>query len=191
MRNIKNFLLLISSALVIACGTVSNKTGVDLLPAAALNSPSEGIVIVSAGAPEHCTSVATFLSVREVTSKKVVLSVPSIGVDVYVHKSDFADHHGTINALRLPAGSYYFTPSIAGPYIRTIIAPTFEFEVKAGETTYVGELFMTKACALHTIFEVRDQFDRDMTLALKKNPALAGRAALRRLMKPGAPSREN
>lgn len=169
-----------------ACGTVGNKTGVETLAPGALGAADRGIVVLSAGAPERCVSQATFLSLREAASGRVIDSVPSIGVDVYVHKSDFEGHHGTVNAFALPPGSYRLTPSIANPYVRTVSAPTFDFDVKPGETTYVGELFMTKACALNTSFEVRDRFERDMALAAKKNPAIAGRAAVKRLLRDGA-----
>jgi len=177
--------------LLSACGTISNKTGIESLPTTAFSASNTGVVLLSAGAPEYCVSQATFLSIRESATKKVVESVPSIGVDVYVHKSDFADHHGTVNAFQLPPGSYYLTPSVANPYIHTLSAPTFEFDVKAGETTYVGELFMTRACALNTSFEVRDRFDRDMALAMKKNAVVAGRTPIKRLLKAGALSRES
>jgi hypothetical protein len=136
-------------------------------------------------------SQATFLSVRDLSTRKVVESVPSIPVDVYVNKSDFTDHHGTVNAFQLAPGTYYLTPSIANPYIRTVKAPTFQFEVRAGETTYVGELFMTQACALNTHYEVRDQYERDMRIAAQKNPAITTRPPVKRLLTSGAPTSES
>lgn len=187
----RSLLAALAVALLSACGTLSNKTGVDTLPPSALGAPNTGVVVLSAGAPERCVSQATFLSVRQLETRKVVDSVPSIGVDVYVHKSDFDDHHGTVNAIALPAGTYYLTPSTANPYVRTISAPTFEFDVKPGETTYVGELFMTRACALDKSFEVRDRFDRDIALAAKKSAAIGGRTPVKRLLRPGARTTES
>ena len=179
-------LCLATLLLASACGSLPNKTSVEALAPAAFGASNTGVVVLSAGAPEHCISTSTALSLRDGSTGKVVESVPAIPVDVYVHKSDFAGHHGTVNALQLAPGSYYLTPSILNPYVRTVSAPTFQFEVRAGETTYVGELFMTRACALTTSFVVNDRYERDMRVAAQKNPAVAKRAAVKRLMTRGA-----
>lgn len=180
-----------ASMLASACGSLPNKTSVEALPSTALSAPNTGVVVLSAGAPQHCMSQATFLSVRHLSTKKVVESIPSIPVDVYVNKSDFTDHHGTVNAFQLVPGTYYLTPSMANPYVRNVKVPTFQFEVRAGETTYVGQLFMTQACALNTRYEVRDQYERDMRIAAQKNPAIVNRTPVKRLLTSGAPSGEN
>jgi hypothetical protein len=136
------------SVLLTGCGSIQNKTGVDRLPPGALSAKDKGVAVLSAGAPEHCISFSTFLILRDLASKKVVESIPSIAVDVYVHKSEFTDHHGTVNALQLAPGTYSFTPKIMNPYVNTVVAPTFEFEIKAGEVAYLGELFMTASCGM-------------------------------------------
>ena len=184
-------LLLATSLLASACGSLPNKTSVETLPPAAFSAPNTGVVVLSTGAPQLCMSTATMLSVRDLSTRKAVESVPAIPVDVYVHKSDFAGHHGSVNALQLAPGTYYLTPSVLNPYVRTVTAPTFQFEVRAGETTYVGELFMTQACALNTSFVINDQYERDMRIASQKNPAVSKRTPVKRLMKRGAPSSES
>lgn len=176
------------SFLLTACGSIQNKTGVDRLPAGALAAKDKGVAVLSAGAPEHCISFSTFLILRDLASKKVVESIPSIAVDVYVHKSEFADHHGTINALQLAPGTYSLTPKIMNPYVNTVVAPTFEFEIRAGEIAYLGELFMTASCGMKSSFVVRDYYERDMQIAVKKNPELSSQPATKRLLKSGPPA---
>lgn len=176
------------STMLTACGSIANKTGVEAFAERAAPSGTSGVVLLSAGAPAHCVSMATFLSVREFATGKVVESVPSIGVDVYVHKSDYASHHGTLNAMQLPSGVYYLTPSVANPYFKTIQAPTFIFEVKPQEVSYVGELFMTTACGTTSNFVVRDQYDRDVTFAKQRNKGFAERPVVKRLLRPGSPT---
>ncbi len=167
------------------CGTISNKTGVDRVTAESLADQSKGIVVLSTGAPTHCISTSTFLSLSDANTRKVVWGLPSIGMDSVYHKSDFQDHHGTVNAVQLPPGKYAFTPVIMNPYVNTITAPTFEFTVEAGEITYAGELFMTASCALKTSFQIRDQYERDTTIARSKSPALTNATFVKRLLTPG------
>jgi hypothetical protein len=189
MASHKVLILSIVSVFLSACGSISNKTGVDRLPSGALFAQDKGVVVFSAGAPERCMAFSTFLTLREIESKKVVDSVPSIGVDVYVHKSDFAGHHGTLNALQLSPGSYSLTPMIMNPYVKSVVAPTFEFEVNAGEVAYLGELFMTVSCGLRTSFVVRDYYERDMPIAMARSPEIATRVAVKRLLRSGSPAR--
>ena len=66
--------------------------------------------------------------------------------------------------------------------------PAFRFEVRAGETSYLGELFMPRSCTLLTAFEVRDQFARDIGLAAAKNPAVTWHPPVRRLLAGAEPA---
>jgi hypothetical protein len=97
--------------------------------------------------------------------------------------SDFQEYHGNVSALQLPAGTYYLSPWMRIGENR--ITPTFVFDVRAGETTYAGELFMTSACTLETYFVLRDQYDRDISVARKKNPAIDTRPMVKRLLRLG------
>jgi len=182
-------LLLVTSLLASACGTVSNKTSVEALPSDAFRASDTGVVVLSAGAPEHCYSMGTFLGLHYLPSGNAVSSAPLILVDGYVHKSDFAGHHGTVNALQLAPGTYYLTPISANPYFRVVTAPIFQFEARAGETTYIGELFMTRSCVLDMDirFVINDQYERDIQVAAQKNPAVTLRTPVKRLTSPGAP----
>lgn len=175
------------SVLLTACGSIANRTSVDRLKPGALAVPDKGVVVFSAGAPERCVSFVTNLILRDRVTKKAVDPDPYLAVDAYVHKSEFTDHHGTLNALQLSPGSYSLTPYVMNPYVKTVIAPTFEFEVMAGEIAYLGEVFMTASCGLKTSFVVRDYYERDMSLAATKNPEFVGLVAAKRLMKSGPP----
>jgi hypothetical protein len=179
-----------SASLLIGCGTMANRAGVGLLPAETVSQPDTGVVLFSVGAPDHCVSTATFLSVVGESNQGPFKS-PPIGVDVYVHKSEFADHHGLVNAIAYPAGKYYFAPHIANPYVSNRQTPTFHFEVVPGELTYIGELFMEQSCALNGRFEIRDQFDRDVAMARAKNATLMSRPVVKRLMQLGQPIRKD
>ena len=191
MMNFQTLSILITLIALSGCGTMSNKSSVEFLSPLAVSAENTGIIVLSVGAPQHCVSTATFLSLHEATTRQPVPRVPTIGVDAYVHKSDFANHHGTLNALELLPGNYYFTPVIANPYIRMVSTPKFEFDVKAGETKYIGELYMTKSCGLSTKFQVRDQFTRDMRLVAQKNPPLAERNISRQLLRSNSAIRQD
>ena len=156
------------------------------MSSSALSSSQSGVVLLTTGAPEHCISMATFLKVFDLASKKATAS-PLIPVDVYANKSEFADHHGTVNAVSLPPGSYYVSPWTANPYVTPIKTPSFAFEVRPGETTYVGELYMTRSCGLSTTFVVRDQYERDVKVASDKNPLFLQRTPVKRLMQSASP----
>ena len=65
--------------------------------------------------------------------------------------------------------------------------PTFDFEVKSGETVYVGELFMTESCHLAKRFVVNDEYDRDIKRAREENPSIAAGTPMKRLLQTMAP----
>jgi len=86
----------------------------------------------------------------------------------------------------LPQGRYFLQPFILNPYVKSLRVPLFYFDVKAGETTYLGEIFMTRSCSMSNQFQVRDEFKRDWQMAIEKNPPLARRDAVKRLTSVGA-----
>lgn len=181
---IQRLAVLVLACVLSACGSMRNRNSPAEFPAEAVRAPDKGVVILSTGAPSHCVSMATQLLVYDRSTKKRVDGGPLIFVDAYVHKSEFASHHGAVNAVLLAPGNYFFAPSIANPYFTGIKVPGFEFRVNPGETVYVGELFMTRSCSTQTTFEVRDHFERDMALARHSNPAIAERAPVKRLLQP-------
>jgi hypothetical protein len=186
--NLSKLLACLCSAFLLqACGTVSNRYSPAELPTGVLSSGQSGVVLVSTGAPQHCISTATFILATDAKTKKATDPIVYIGVDAYAHKSDFNSHHGLVSAFSLQPGSYYFAPAIANPFVRGVKIPTFNFDVRAGETTYVGELFMPTSCSLATSFQVNDMFERDWAIALAKNPGLATRTPVKRLMIVGEP----
>ena len=176
------FLALVVATLLSGCGTMSNRASVVLVPSTALTAEQTGVILLSTGAVQSCTSTATFLDVFDAASKKLVEGRSAVSVDGSFHKSDYPDHHGTLNALVLPAGNYYVSPRIANPYVRAIRTPAFGFSVRSGETTYIGELYMTRSCVSETTFVIRDEYNRDQKLAIEKNPSFAQRTSEKRLM---------
>ena len=184
MNKQKPFVVLGASFIVAGCGSMANRADVSRVSPAALDS-QEGVVIFSVGARSHCISESTFVSIRGADNNAVVPVAP-IGVDVYVLKSEFADHHGLVDGFWLVPGSYYFVPNIANPYVQAESIGTFKFEVRPHETVYLGELYMTQSCGLRTAFVVNDEYERDVQIARKKNPALLKRASVKRLMQKGS-----
>jgi hypothetical protein len=174
------------SFVLTACGTIPNGTGPERLPVDFQPSAGNGVIVFSTGAPDRCVSKATFLQVRHATTKVVLKTAPLVGVDVYTHKSDFADHHGTLNVLEMQPGTYLFTPWLANPYFEATKTPTFEFEVRAGEVAYLGEVFMSRSCSSQTQFVLRDNYDRDMKVVSQKTASSALRAPVKKLLRPGA-----
>lgn len=175
--------LLAATLLASACMSTPNFTGVHRLRPTALAAADSGVVLFSAGAPARCHRLPTSLMLSAVEGGKSPGRVPMIMVDGMVHKSDFTEYPGTLNAIQLPAGTFKLFPHILNPFaIARTPPPFFEFEVRAGETTYAGELFIARSCSESMLFQVRDRFDRDVALAVEKNPGLGARPVVRRLM---------
>jgi hypothetical protein len=165
-----------------ACVARESGVSVRLVDAAAFSSDRSGVIIFSTGATGDCTSFATFLKVLDPATMRVVPDVPLVPVDGLFDKSDFTDHKGTVNALVLAPGKYYLEPWTANPYVVAKKKLAFPFEVTAGETTYLGELFMPRSCSLTTSFVLHDRYARDIALAAQKNPSVAQRTAVTRLL---------
>jgi len=181
---LRNILVALGIVLLSGCGTMVNRASAEFIPTSEFSSIKNGIVLFSTGAPAHCMATATFVHIFDKNTKKMVDGIPPISVDVYVMKSEFTDHHGAVNALSLPAGTYYLSPKIVNPYVYAVKIPAFEFKVISGETTYLGEIFMTQSCALNTRFVIRDEYDRDLKLASSKNSAFLTKTPVKRLFQP-------
>jgi hypothetical protein len=143
---------------------------------------SIGVVVFSVGAPQrHRTNVA-YLLVYPQGSMETVRRMPMVPIDRFSGRSDFADHYGRVHVMQLPPGSYYFSTELMSA--RTRVRPTFLFEVRPGEVTYVGEVFMESGSGPRS-FRIRDEFDRDIVIAREKTLAIQGRDVARRLLQPG------
>lgn len=156
------------------------------LAVAELADPQKGVALYSLGALSSCTAAVTGVRFVDRSAGKLAFDGPSLFIDNRWEKSDFSDHHGTVGALALPAGKYYLTPWIVNPFVVAKNRLEFSFDIVAGETTYIGELFMPKSCATSTSFVVRDQYERDMALILQMNAHLSERVAVKRLMRNAA-----
>ena len=165
--------------LVSACSTVFNRVSVGALPAS--------VILVTAGSPKDCKAKITHLEVYERTSRMPVDGIPNIPVETYINDTDSGTHFGTVNTFRLQAGKYYIYPVTANALDKPMQTPTFTFEVKPGETVYVGELFMTSSCRLTKRFIVNDEYDRDTKRATKENPSIPSGAPVKRLLQTKVP----
>ncbi len=174
---------LLAALLVLpGCATRTAGTSVVRLSPGAFDDASTGVVVFSAGAPQGRAGFVTYLLVYPQGSIETIRHSPLIPIDLFAEKSDFEDHHGMVHALNLAPGSYYF--STMSMSARTRVRPTFVFDVRAGETTYLGELFMSTGTGGRS-FQIRDQYDRDLAIAREKSPALQGRTVARGLLRPG------
>jgi hypothetical protein len=180
-------MLLGGSVLLSGCITIPNRTGLNRLSPAAFSATNTGVVVLSYGAPGRCLTKSTVLTVHDQASGRGVKPEIQLFVDaVNMHKSDFAEHYGAVSAFQLAPGTYFLHPAVLALNVSVSKSPTFVFDVRAGETTYAGELFMTRSCGYQNAFVIRDQYDRDIALAREKNPAIEGRPVVKRLLRPGA-----
>jgi hypothetical protein len=133
-------------------------------------------IVISTGASEKCISTASGLRIY---AKGTALEGPYtaqeiVQIDHYLNDSEFTGHHGYLNVVSLPAGSYYFSLAMLNPYAILTTRQTAEFTVKAGEVAYFGEFFLTRfACSWGAEGEFRDRSDRDIPLLERRNPGVA------------------
>jgi hypothetical protein len=179
---IERIVLVIGVTVLSGCGTLQNRYGAASLPASEISADSS-FVVLSAGAPEKCISTSTFLRLKPAAESYQGKDIALLNVDGYAVKSDFADHHGNLHAVKLAPGRYYVAAWIANPYVEPVRVPKAEFAVGAGEVVYLGEYFMPVSCAWNPLVEWRDQQERDMKLLAQQNSVLAGRAVTKRIAK--------
>jgi hypothetical protein len=174
------------AASIFLSGCTVKNSSIGRLSPAAFSASNTGVVVFSVGAPRRCLH-AIGLEVHNLANRR---RVPRIGmwVNIWGDQSDFPEYHVKVNALELPPGSYYLYPFMLSATSRT--TPTVVFDVRAGETTYAGELLLARACALDTYFVVRNQYERDIGFARKMNPAIEGRSVVTRLLRAG-PTEKN
>lgn len=162
---------------------MSNRFGPENLPDAAPGA-SMGVVLLSAGAKEKCVSAATFLKVLKGDQTYFSGEIGMVSVDAYVLKSDFPDTHGNVHALALPAGRYYLAPWLANPYLTPTRVPRFDFDVKAGEVTYLGNYYMQVQCGSSTVGDFADKSERDLSVVLAKKPNLNTSSVRKQILRP-------
>lgn len=182
MTRFAKLLAHLSLAVVSGCVARVSTNTVGKLPPEAFADSSTGVVVFSAGAPEARPQYYTMLLVFDHATRQMVPHL-RIYMDSREEASDVPEYHSTVHALRLPPGSYDVIPGTVNYRERT--TPTFRLEVRAGETTYAGELFLTWNGEREKRFAVRDWYNRDLAVARAKNPALGARPVVKRLMRAG------
>lgn len=163
------------------CGTLKSAYAPEKL-AAATPPAGSGLIVFSTGAARKCVSEYTFLKLLPEGASDRDKEIARTSVDAWAVKSDFDDHQGNLHVIAIPAGSYYFAPSVASTVIRTVLQPKAVFSVAAGETVYLGEYYMLEACTLSALYDVRDQMPRDMALLKSKDPRFDTSKVTKRLM---------
>lgn len=163
-------------------GIVANRLSPDRIRLSDFQKADSGIVVVSTGADKECAAYSKFLYVKDGTTGADVSGVPGMSIDVYAVKSDFTDHYGTVNAIQLPAGRYFLSPRNANWQVVSKSTLMLPFEVIAGQTTYLGEVYLSPSCAPESRLVVRDQYPRDMRVLIGKNPAFAQREVAKHLL---------
>lgn len=189
MNLVKLFITLVLALFLSSCAMWSNPYAVSKIPASALNSNDTGIVIMSTGTQETCSFFSTHAYLFNGTTHRPIQDLWSHSHLLLNHtsiRSEFETHHGVVNALALEPGSYYFYPNNTG--LSNDIVPqkvtndALAFQVKGGETTYLGELYMTNGCTEKARYTVRDQYERDIAFISKQNPSLLTPAPVKRLL---------
>jgi len=131
--------------------------------------PSRGVVLVSTGAVERCIGAAMWAPIYDARTETMVAGHPLLPIDA-TRQSDFPDHFGALSALMLPPGRYVITAEWSNPVSQpTTPVPAWSFDVVAGETTYIGEVWRTTPCQLGAQLVLRDNYERDVALAAKFN----------------------
>jgi hypothetical protein len=174
--------LLAVSVLLAGCAPRVGSSGVGKLSPTAFTDASTGVVVFSVSASEARADNQTMLMVFDQASSRPVEGA-RIWIDSKEDPSDFPDVHGTLNALRLPPGTYRLMPATVNVTAR--LRPTYLLDVRAGETTYAGELYMSSTSPLESTFFVRDRYDRDIAVASQQNPAVMARPVVKRLLRAG------
>ena len=133
---------------------------------------NSAVVVISTGALAPCVSSASALWIVQLDGGNES-NVTNLNIDWSGIKSDFADHQGSINAIYLPAGNYRMIPKALNPMASPIKVPEATFSLAAGEAIYLGEYYMPVSCSLSNRVIFRDKRERDLALAIGKNPNLS------------------
>lgn len=180
----RTLLIVLLASATLLSGCRSGRSAVVKLSPATLNSPDSGVVVLTLGADtkhKHFTELWLY----DAETNRPARPRPELMVDLLGMRGDFEGHHGSVNAFPLAPGRYYLRPFRHLVTARQL--PTFEFEVRAGETTYLGELFLVYRNSQEGHFLIRDQYERDMAVARAKNPAFESRTVVKRLIRLGTP----
>ena len=166
-----NFVRIAASAalLATAAGCASPDFSPSRLAGPQFADPASGVVLVSTGAVERCVAGAMWAPIYDARTKEMVPGHPLLPIDAN-KESGFGDHYGTLSALSLPAGRYIVTAEWANPVSEPAGGvPAWTFDVVAGQSVYIGEIWRATPCQGSVAITVRDNFDRDVALAEKLN----------------------
>lgn len=166
-----NFVRIAASAalLAAAAGCATPTFSPSALPASQFADPSRGVVLVSTGAVERCVGAAMWAPIYVASTETMVPDHPLLPIDSG-KQSDFPDHYGTLSAVSLPPGRYIITAEWSNPVSEpTSKVPAWSFDVVAGQSVYIGEIWRTTPCQISATVVLRDNYERDLALADKLN----------------------
>lgn len=149
------------------CGTMANRMAPELLTSL---SPTEGRVVLSGGAAGRCISFSTFLTTSPYGSEYTRDQVALFPIDAYLVDSDFTDQFGVLSVKSLPPGRYQIAPWLANGAFTPLRVPRYVFDVRAGETVYIGSFQMWRSCSTSTEGEFVDYSERDLAMLRERNP---------------------
>jgi len=158
-----------AALLAAAAGCAAPDFSPSKLTSPQFTDPASGIVLLSTGAVERCVAGAMWAPIYDARTKELVAGQQPLPIDAS-KMSGFSDHYGTLSALSLPAGRYIVTAEWANPSSEpTDRMPAWTFDVVAGQSVYIGEIWRATPCQMTVALALRDNFERDVTLAEKLN----------------------
>ena len=175
--------------LAITAGCASSSLSPSALTSAQFADPARGVVLVSTGAVQRCTSTAMWAPIYVDRTHELAPGRPVVPLDETA-VSAFQDHFGTVSAVSLPAGRYVITAEYANPLFDSGLVPAYAFEVLAGQAVYIGELWRATPCGIGSLI-LRDNYERDVALAGNLNKEFVAHPPKKALAEPlrGAPRR--
>lgn len=179
---LKKILVCLFASIPAVCAAFPNLASAERLPAGSLESSENGVIIVATGAKEGCANLANRLRIQELSTRETMRDLPMDGRSM---DSAFSTHQGFVSAVALKPGKYRAWPIFMHPHVKQMVITTYDFEVRANETTYIGEVFISPSCSLSNQYVTNDQYERDVGVAIQKNPAIAARYPVKRLMQTG------
>lgn len=152
----------------------------------------DSVVLISGGSPSTCLQNPMSVRILADGDSSHFNVVGISGFNSPLDTSMYKDHQGVLMAMRLAPGRYY---AALWPF-NAMNVPTAtwraDFTVDAGEVVYLGEIFQKGGCdftgmvrgrlQMEAFESFNDQFDRDMTVLAKINPALAHASIKKRVL---------
>lgn len=153
-------------------------------------SATEARIIVSGARPVNCGSTIFTLLVAREGARSSTVAEATVDGDI---PSDFKYESGKVSVIPLEPGSYVIYPNLSfelfgNSNMTPPPLPRFNFEARAGEVTYIGNLFIEGSCETRgSGASMKDQQARDVAVVIAKNPEFNNVPVVKRLATPRQP----